>query len=476
MTKRNARLRGASGLFACAATALVMLSPASAADYWIDTIKDPLPEKLSWKGITVYGVIDVNYTWQSKGQPFDDDLYPGTIYGLLGAPGAHKAYWGFAQSGLSQSSVGVKIEEPLGEGWSVVGKFDTGFNPLSLELSDACASVSNNSGKSLRQQSANVDGSRCGQALNGSAFAGISNANYGTLTFGRQNAFNLDSVIAYDPMGASYAFSFIGMVGITAGMGSTEAARWDNSIRYTYNFGPFHAGAMYAFGAEDSAIHADAYGLNIGGKWQGLSVDAVFAQENSVVNAGRLATYQKNALAATITDNTSASIMGKYTFNLGGGLKDAPGDKLTVYGGYQYTVLSNPDDPLTGYHTTIGGYRLATINNQAYQTDRILNLVFAGAKYEMPSGWSFAAGWYHFSQDSWVARSLTNVDSAKCSTSVRANCSGDYDQVSFMVDYAINKHLDVYSGIGYTAGSDGLVSGYLADSDTYVVTGMRLKF
>jgi len=45
-----------------------------------------------------------------------------------------------------------------------------------------------------------------------------------------------------------------------------------------------------------------------------------------------------------------------------------------------------------------------------------------------------------------------------------------------VVDYRFNKHFDVYAGVNYSAIDGGLASGYLANNDTSVVTGARLKF
>src|SRR5262249_48972769 len=154
-----------------------------------------------------------------------------------------------------QSFVGVKVEESLGYGWTALGKVESGFNPLSGSLADACASLARNNGRPLDQTNSAGDGSRCGQIFNGPAYVGLSNSAYGTLTIGRQNSLDLDLMGNYDPMGLSYAFSLIGWSGgAGAGVGSTETARWDNSVKYLYQYGPVHAGAMYANGGDDTAI------------------------------------------------------------------------------------------------------------------------------------------------------------------------------------------------------------------------------
>jgi len=57
------------------------------------------------------------------------------------------------------------------------------------------------------------------------------------------------------------------------------------------------------------------------------------------------------------------------------------------------------------------------------------------------------------------------------------NClTGNYQAVSFVVDYAFNKFVDVYSGVQYNWVDGGFRSGLQWDSQLTGVTGLRLKF
>jgi len=47
---------------------------------------------------------------------------------------------------LEQSKIGIRIEEPMAYGFTLVGRLETGFNPLSAQLTDACAAIAENSG------------------------------------------------------------------------------------------------------------------------------------------------------------------------------------------------------------------------------------------------------------------------------------------------------------------------------------------
>ena len=68
-----------------------------------------------------------------------------------------------------------------------------------------------------------------------------------------------------------------------------------------------------------------------------------------------------SGLTGTVTNNEAFSVMGKYTYDLGGGFKDdAPTSKLTFFGGYVHIDLSNADHLQNYYNgnTTEGGYVL----------------------------------------------------------------------------------------------------------------------
>ena len=68
------------------------------------------------------------------------------------------------------------------------------------------------------------------------------------------------------------------------GVGSTEDARWDNSVKYILTYGPFHAAGMYTNGGQDTPMVGDAYGANAGITYMGFSVDGFYTKENGAVN------------------------------------------------------------------------------------------------------------------------------------------------------------------------------------------------
>ena len=121
---------------------------AQAADLSVDSIKDPLPDgPITWNGVTFYGTIDVGYAYMSHGLPASGSFYVGPSYTIYGSKYAYGPVSTITNNALSQSTVGLKIEENIGFGFQAIGKLDTGFNPISGEISDACASLLRNQGQ-----------------------------------------------------------------------------------------------------------------------------------------------------------------------------------------------------------------------------------------------------------------------------------------------------------------------------------------
>jgi predicted porin len=462
-------------VFALGLSALVTTAHAADLDLFsgkTTPFYDPLPDSLTWHGITVYGTLDLGYAYQTNGRPLGN-----VVSGLEFIPfTTTRNYTGqsvstIAHSGLEQSKIGVKFDEPVGWDWALIGKLDTGFDPLTGKLSDGCSSFIQNAGVVYTQQTSNADSGRCGQTFNGEAYGGISNPLYGKLTIGRQNSLQLDNIAVYDPLTLSYAFSLLGYSGTDGGSGSTQAARWDNSAKYVYQYGPLHAAAMYSNGGVDSGIFGNSYGFDIGGVYKGFSVDAVYSKEHGAVNLQTAVNdvAGSQTLAANISDNETWSIMGKYTFQFPGhgaaafptkaAKAEAPGDKLTLFAGYTHIDQSNPQNPVA-FGDSAGGIPLTVSgtlpDNNAFTTDKVLQFFWAGAKYELAWGLSFTGAYYHVNQNSYVA------DSAPCVAggASKTDCAGTFDQFSLLADYQATKHLDVYAGITYGKVENGLASGF----------------
>ena len=81
--------------------------------------------------------------------------------------------WGLAPNGMSQSSIGVKINEPFAPGWAFVAQLEAGFDPYSLRFANSPGSIPNDR-VPRPDQSTNGNSSRAGQFYNNVGYLGVS--------------------------------------------------------------------------------------------------------------------------------------------------------------------------------------------------------------------------------------------------------------------------------------------------------------
>ena len=84
--------------------------PVHAADLDTGSLKDPLPDTLSWYGVTIYGNIDVGYAYQSHGVPSGGSFPQVLEYNIWNAKNANRTISTIAgdapRSGCSATSTG----------------------------------------------------------------------------------------------------------------------------------------------------------------------------------------------------------------------------------------------------------------------------------------------------------------------------------------------------------------------------------
>ncbi len=454
------------------------------------SLRDPLPDSLTLGGVTVYGTIDIGYIYQSNGVPLSSKYLGGlefqsftTTRNFSGSQSTA------AESGLEQSKIGVRVELPIVGDLKVIGRAETGFNPLSGQLTDACGSIADNAGVAQGKQTANADSSRCGQPFNSVTYGGISSKTFGTLTIGRQNSLQLDALALYDPQTLAYAFSFLGYSGFNGGSGSTEAARWDNAVKYLLSYGPAHAAFMYSNGGEDTGLLNHSYAGEVGATLFGASVDAVYQRANGAVNLRSSFDDGPNplptpGLAAYISNDISWNLMGKYTYDLGAllapGTPPATSPKITVFAGYSHISKAHSSD---SYGASQGDYPLSIgININA---PAVYNFEWLGAKFALPPHWSFTAAFYHVIQNSWtIGLTPTGTQGIGCA-GAGLLCAGSFTEGSLSVVYAFDKHFDLYTGVNWSEVKDGLANGFVgatgsgttgSENQTNVMVGGRLRF
>ncbi len=441
----------------------------------------PADESLSWHGITLYGIVDLAYQYETHGAPFSNYFITGGSE--IVQKNSNNAVSGVTSSGMSQSRIGLQGKEPLHFlDWSGVFKVETYFNPASGQITDALKSVTQNNGRALTAQSTNIDSSIAGQPFE-QAFAGISSPTWGTITFGRQNTTLADLIAKYDPQQTSYAFSLLGLSGTPAGGGDTQDRRLDGSIKYVGNFfNMVHVGAQYKTQGSSAASYAtggtgEAFTgaeFSLGADYAGLSVDAFYTKMKDAISAGTLNTAQlaglpalnlssQNSVAGTVSDNASYGLMASYA------VVPFP---VTVYGGYQHITYMNPSIPLAPGFDDIGGYVLGAVNNTAYADgDKILQVYWTGARYAVTPQFTTAVAFYGEKQSAYATGA-----NAGCSSTVSGACSGNFHAASVSLDYHFTKRFDTYGGAMWSNVSHGLANGYLNTTNIDPTIGVRFSF
>jgi predicted porin len=432
-------------------------------------------QSLTMFGITLYGIVDVGLTYESRGAPISD-YFPAMTNDLI-QKNSRQSIFTLNSNNLSQSRVGLKGIEPLGNGFSAVFRLETFFNPTSGNLSDGLKSLTLNNGRPLDQQSVGIDTSVAGQAFAGAAYLGVSHAQFGTLTFGRQLNLIADGVNKYDPMGASQAFSVVGLSGTAAGGGDTEDRRFDNSAKYLGQWGPVRFGALYQFNGHSGGV-GNAYNFDLGFDYAGFSVDGYYLKKNQAIatvalSAAQVADLQNpalptyvpgytvsNSLSATISDNTVYAIMAMYSWQY-----------WKFFGAYEHIQYANPSNLVSAGTDTIGGYVLAFVNNAAFPDDKILEVYWAGAKWSITPTFDLTAAIYGYHQNAYA----TGAD-AGCSTNMHGSCSGTLAAYSLAADWHFTKRFDAYAGAMWSGVKDGLANGYISTTTIDPTIGVRFSF
>jgi predicted porin len=426
-------------------------------------------DSLSWKGITLYGIIDVGLQYEVHGAPFSD-YHPAGSANIVQKNSNHSEL-GLTPNNMGQSRIGLQGVEPLSGDWSAVFKVETFFNPQSGEISDASKSMVQNNGRSLATQTTNLNSSVAGQLLQ-TSYVGLSSRTIGTFTFGRQLTLVADGVNKYDPNYGSQAFSLIGMSGPYAGAGDTEDKRLDSSLKYLVTIADVaHLGALYKFNGAYGSSNTAAQ-VNVGADYAGLSVDAYYSQVFSAISSAPLSAAQvaglpalgysvSNSLAGTISDNLAYALMTSYKM-----------DPFKFFLSWEHIRFRNPSNPLPAGFNDIGGYVLAYVNNNAYVNDKVYNVYWTGARYSVRPHLDLTVAYYTVRQNSYGTGA-----SAGCSSNAFGTCSGILQAYSFDADYTLTKRFDVYAGVMYSGVRNGLANGYLFHTNNLNPTvGVRFKF
>ncbi len=464
---------------------------------------------LTWHGITLYGAYDVGVGWVSHGLPVNGYNYEGES--LVNRNGFQSRFL-VAPNNLQQTGFGVRGKEEFAPGWSIVFNASTGINPQSGLLANAPATDTVNNGLPRSSYSEAIDGARAGQPFNDEYYGGISSAQFGTLTFGRQRSLGTDAMLLYDPAGGSYAFSYIGYNGTMAGGGDTDDSRWDDALKYRLTYGPVHFGAMYKFANGSGGCfsasatwtaanctperpHNNAYGFDVGGEHGKFSADAVFQHYNQAISVlnpllgpqSLTAPYQSttdsintnpingvnlidpnNTVYGIVTDNSAIMVAAKYAW-----------DPFKFFAGYEYIWQNNPKQPLGVGATDQGGYIMSGVEDNNLDSQKLVQIWWTGVKYAYNRKTDITLSWYQQRQNDFRVPSTCSP-----AAGFRSSCAGTLNEVSLYADYHFTKRLDGFVGVAYSYVTGGLAIAiphgpgvpYLYPTNVAPTIGVRFAF
>ncbi len=439
---------------------------------------------LTWHGITLYGAYDVGVGWVSHGLPENGYNYEGAS--LVNRNGYEHRFL-VAPNNLQQTGLGIRGKEEFLPGWSVVFNASTGINPQSGLLANASATQTINNGLPRSSYSYAIDGARAGQPFNDEIYGGISSAQFGTLTFGRQRSLGTDAMLRYDPAGGSYAFSYIGYNGTMAGGGDTEDSRWDDALKYRLTYGPVHFGAMYKFAdgsggcysasaattgwtatsCTPESAHNNAYGFDLGGNYGKFSADAVFQHYNQAISVlnpllgpqSLTQPYQSttdsintiqitgpnligttNTVYGIVTDNNAIMVAAKYLW-----------DPFKFFAGYEYIWQNNPSNPLGVGASDQGGYIMSGVEDNNLDSEKLVQIWWTGVKYTYRSKTDFTFAWYQQRQND-----FRQPPTCSATAGFRSSCAGPLNEVSLYADHHFTKRFDGFAGFAHSYVSGGL--------------------
>lgn len=343
--------------------------------------------------VTLYGVLDASIEYVNRvGTPPANSVTSGAPTTPVG-PRFRMPRAG----GLSASRWGLRGVEDLGGGWQALFNLESGFDWDSGTLTTA-------------------------PLFNRTSIVGVSNREYGKLTFGRQYTAMTDALIQFSPLRFAATYEpGVWWMGLNY--------RQSNMAKYTANFGSVQAVAHYSFGT-NASLQAAGTGQPLGqGETPGSMKD-------------------NNAWGTSVTYFSNGFGVGLAYDEWHPAPAATPGDtgrerKAGI--GMSYT---------TGPLKLTGGYR--------YRDSRFSNgatLIrddywFAGVNYQVTAALGLQLG-YYYSDIKQFRQTPTGV------TTNPANPQ----QVSFVVDYNLSKRTDVYIATSFVHNgsliNDGQFTGYL---------------
>ncbi|ASW02259.1 porin [Paraburkholderia aromaticivorans] len=353
-----------------------------------------------------------------------------TLYGLLDAGLTytsnvnHNSKWAAGSGGINQSMFGLRGSEDLGGGLKAVFTLESGFNINNGKFA-------NNNGMFNRQ-----------------AFVGLSSAQFGTVTLGRQYDAAQDYLAPLTATG-SWGGTYFAHPFNNDNLNTNGGYAVNNSIKYSSaNYAGFTFGGTYGFSNQAGAFANNReYSIGAAYQWQGLRLGAAYAQQNNpgAGNNGASDSSYVNALAGNVGNfrQREFGVAGSYAFG-----------PATV--GLAWTQ-SRSDN------FTAGQQSLRANNYEVNGKYNVTPALGLGVAYTFTDGKGYGVG------------------ANGGSESVR------YHQIGLQADYSLSRRTDVYAQAVYqhAMGDGGVASIYSGDitqlpssskNQTAATVGLRHRF
>jgi predicted porin len=333
--------------------------------------------------VTLFGIVDEGLTFNTNA--------------------GGKRQYALTSGNEGQSRWGLKGTEDLGGGLSALFTIEGGFNGSNGTMTQG------------------------GTLFGRQAFVGLSSANLGALTLGRQYPITYDYVGIFTA-GGTWALTGAGYGAHPADLDDMDGSeRINNAVKYkSPTFKGFNFGAMYSFGGVAGNVSRNSYYSAAASYVNGpVSLGVAY----SMAKNPNFSVFGSNASASNTAGNMSGPVISGLagagsleTAGVGGSYQIGP---TTIAAAYTHSSFSNLGaTAVTGVNSTVLG-RTAVFNiGEVSIRHMITPALMLGAAYEYT-----AAG------------GLAGRDGAR------------YNQVDLGVDYNISKRTDVYAMAVYQIAS-----------------------
>jgi GBP family porin len=404
--------------------------------------------------VELYGILDVA-VGRVENSLNTDPNFPASVNPVSATSSAkiQNSVTGMFNGGISDSRWGIRGSEDLGGGMKAVFTLESGINLPSGNLNNGTDYLASNSPNAT---SAGANTSLNGQLFNRQAFAGLSDAKLGTITFGRNYAPIFDICVNYDPVQNAQLFSPLGFSGAYGGGGGvSEDTRIDNSVKYKNTIGAINVGALYKFGGIAGSNSAQSgYALNAGYDDGAFGVQAAYESFKDALKTG--VSTVAGDISLTNYDTSAYFIAAKYQFG-----------PATVKGGFESYKLKQASDMVNAgagsiIVNSLYNYPVASTVNYGYsanQPDLTTDLWFVGGDYNFSQALNLALGFYDVKPQSGGAQ----------------DDGGNAFYYSALVDYHFSKRTDVYAGYMFSQYKGSTY--HVDNADNYITAvGIRTKF